>query len=402
LQCVVRPRGRFEAAGEHHFRGKIMLQNPAIDVAIGLILMYLMLSLLCTVVNEYISTKLNLRSKTLRDALQKLIDDPTLLKNFYEHGLITSSSQASGSGAQSLIQAAATWVGAYHSLKNQVPPPTTSGPATATPIEAEHPSYLASGTVALALLGSLVKQSGATTTIAGVQTAIDALPVSKIKDAFQATMLKAGDDIDKLQQGIATWFDDSMDRLSGAYKRKMKWIAMLIGLAVAIGFNADSFKVATTLWNDPDRRASIIGVAADIAKNPPSSLQQADDQKKTVDPAQVASQQQQPGCPPPGGLKQPCTATKPPSPDVGAAIEQSERTLHSLPIGWDCPVKADGSVDYVDCAKAAVKDLTLVHFLGWILTALALSLGAPFWFDMLNKFINLRGAGGKPQREDQK
>jgi hypothetical protein len=45
---------------------------------------------------------------------------------------------------------------------------------------------------------------------------------------------------------------------------------------------------------------------------------------------------------------------------------------------------------------------SLVQILGWLLTALALSLGAPFWFDMLNKFINLRGAGDKPKREDQK
>jgi hypothetical protein len=225
---------------------------------------------------------------------------------------------------------------------------------------------------------------------------------SKIKDALQAAVLKATGDIDKLQQGVAAWFDDSMDRLSGAYKRKMKWIAMLIGLVVAIGFNADSFKVATTLWNDPDRRASIIAVAGDIVKNPPSSLQQAGDQKKPVDGAQPGDQKQPPDGPPPDGPKQPGNATKPPSPDVGAAIEQSERTLHSLPIGWNCPAKADGSVDYVGCAEQAVNDLTLVRFLGWILTALALSLGAPFWFDMLNKFINLRGAGDKPKREDQK
>jgi hypothetical protein len=32
------------------------------------------------------------------------------------------------------------------------------------------------------------------------------------------------------------------------------------------------------------------------------------------------------------------------------------------------------------------------HALGWILTALALSLGAPFWFDLLNKFIVIRSA----------
>jgi hypothetical protein len=364
LQCFFAAR-RFKAAANIISGGKIMFQNAIIDVAIGLILMYLMLSLLCTVVNEYISTKLNLRSKTLRDALQKLIDDPALLKNFYEHGLITSSSQASGSGAQSLIQAIATWVGQFHRFKNQVPPPTTGGTATATPTEAEHPSYLASGTVALALLDSLLKKTPGTQNVAGIATAVGLLTGPTIKDALNASLLKAGNDIDKLQQGIATWFDDSMDRLSGAYKRKMKWIAMLIGLLVAIAFNADSFNVATTLWNDPDRRASTIAIATEVAKKNPSQQ-----------PVQT---------------------------DLNKAVTDTEKMLRSLPVGWNCPAPGPGKTfHYWTCAQEQFGKLTPVQMLGWILTALALSLGAPFWFDMLNKFINLRGAGGKPQRQDQK
>ena len=73
-----------------------MFQNAAIDVAIGLILMYLMLSLLCTVVNEFIATKLELRFSTLKDALQKLIDDPAVLTK--SHGLIASNFRAAATG----------------------------------------------------------------------------------------------------------------------------------------------------------------------------------------------------------------------------------------------------------------------------------------------------------------
>ena len=36
------------------------------------------------------------------------------------------------------------------------------------------------------------------------------------------------------------------------------------------------------------------------------------------------------------------------------------------------------------------------HIAGWILTAIAASLGAPFWFDTLNKFMNVRAAGTSP------
>jgi hypothetical protein len=366
-----------------------MFQNAAIDVAIGLILMYLMLSLLCTAVNEYIATKLSIRANTLRDALTKLIDNPDLLTNFYQHGLIASNSRASGTGSQSTLQA----------VSNAAPGD-------------QHPSYLASGTVALAIMGSLLKQTPGSANLTGVQTAIAALPDSKIKDSLEATLLKAGNDIEKLEKGIATWFDDAMDRLSGAYKRKMKWIAMLIGLVVAIAFNADSFKVATTLWNDPDRRASTIAIATDISKKDFAEFEQAASQKKPGDAAPPAGQKQPGDAAPADGQKQPPAGGPPPAdpkqqgngktPDsnkLGKAIENTERALRSLPIGWDCPVKDDKSVDYLSCAWGAI---TPVHILGWILTALALSLGAPFWFDLLNKFINLRGAGVKPKRDDGK
>ena len=89
-----------------------MLENAAIDVAIGLILMYLMLSLLCTVVNEYIATKLSLRSKSLASALEKLLDDGTLLTAFYNHGLIVGTKRTVATGTQSIAGAAADVPGA--------------------------------------------------------------------------------------------------------------------------------------------------------------------------------------------------------------------------------------------------------------------------------------------------
>lgn len=34
---------------------------------------------------------------------------------------------------------------------------------------------------------------------------------------------------------------------------------------------------------------------------------------------------------------------------------------------------------------------------GLLVTAVAVSFGAPVWFDLLNKFVNFRAAGVKPQ-----
>ena len=71
------------------------------------------------------------------------------------------------------------------------------------------------------------------------------------------SLTEAQGDLDKLRTSVATWFDDSMERLSGAYKRKLKWISMLVGLVVAIAFNADSFKVGTTSYTGTVNGTSI-------------------------------------------------------------------------------------------------------------------------------------------------
>jgi hypothetical protein len=348
-----------------------MFESAAIDIAIGLILMYLMLSLLCTVINEFIATKLSLRAKSLASTLKELLDNPKLYGDFYKHGLIIGSKQAAAAGTQSTASAVTSVASAaVHGLKKMIGSPAPAGAAAAGSPEQDHPSYLSGRTVALALIGSL-DTSKPMPVFADIEASVKTLPAdSRIRSALLASLTEAQGDFDKLRTSIATWFDDSMERLSGAYKRQLKWISMLVGLLVTVAFNADSFKVATTLWNDPARRASIAEVAKQVAQaNKPETGQQVDEAK----------------------LKQ--------------QIEDTENTLGLLPIGWNCVDAATKKKRTSwECARTefrADKDLPTKIF-GWLLTAAALTLGAPFWFDLLNKFVNLRGAGIKPQREDAK
>lgn len=153
-----------------------MFQNAAIDVAIALSLMYLMLSLFCTVINEYIATKFKLRARSLAQALAKFLDDDTLRATFYRHGLIVTNKSATATGLQSapgvttMTNAAASGASAIASgvrmLMRAAPsrrraastrPPARAAVATATAPapEQDHPSYLSSRSVALALIGSL-------------------------------------------------------------------------------------------------------------------------------------------------------------------------------------------------------------------------------------------------------
>lgn len=286
-----------------------MPSNAIIDISIGLILMFLVLSLICTITNEFVANIVSLRARTLRDGITRLVDDDRLRTAFLDHGLIASANESSASRLG--------------------------------------PSYLSGRTVALALLDSL-NTGTAVPAIQDIVTAIGQLPESNVKDALQTAATAAQGDINKLRAGVASWFDDSMDRLSGIYKRRMHWISFGIGLAITIILNADTVSVSKSLWLDSALRAQAVQLASTVAA-------------KQSNPAQ-------------------------------ATIMELQQDLRPMPIGWD---SAPGRPDYNWYRSISG---TVEKIIGWLITALAITLGAPFWFDLLGKFVNLRTSGDKPEQ----
>jgi hypothetical protein len=177
------------------------------------------------------------------------------------------------------------------------------------------------------------------------------MPDSNIRDSLLAHLTLSRGDIDKLRNGVASWFDQAMDRVGGVYKRKLKVISILVGLGLAIVINADSVAVATALWHDPTMRA------------------QASDAVSKL----VATQS--------------LTAGK------ERSIQELAEQVRPLPIGWGQIDQEWSKLDALGCVWFCVKKV-----LGIALTGIALSLGAPFWFDLLSKFMNVRGSGVKPER----
>ena len=284
-----------------------MAGNAVIDIVIGLVLTYLILSLICTIANEFIASLTALRAKTLRSGVEHLIDDDGLRKLFFDHGLIASTK--------------------------------TNG-------RTRDPSYLSGRSVALALLDSL-DTGKPVPAVDDLVAAIGKLPDSNVKDALVTAATEAQGNIDKLRAGIAAWFDDSMDRVAGVYKRYMHWISFVVGLALAVLLNVDTVTLAKSLWLDSALRGSAVELAT-----------------KTVTQGQ-------------GDLAQ-------------ATLVTLQQDLRPLPVGWD-PAKGRPDANWYQSPAAIFAKL-----IGWLITALAISLGAPFWFDLLSKFVSLRATGNKP------
>jgi hypothetical protein len=157
-----------------------------------------------------------------------------------------------------------------------------------------------------------------------------------------------------------------MDRLSGDYKRIVKNLTLAIAFVVAIALNADSIEVGRALWNDSALRAQMVQAAGPILQS-----------GGTVGPA---CRNDDPG------VQIKCLLTQ---------LKVQQEAVRPLPLGWSRASEGSGPPPTPTVGSVVMKVLGIA----W--TALALSLGAPFWFDLLQKFMNLRGAGVKPEEKPQ-
>jgi hypothetical protein len=145
---------------------------------------------------------------------------------------------------------------------------------------------------------------------------------------------------------------------------------MVAVVACAI-MNADSIVIATALWRDPSLRASVVAAAEKTVKNPPR---------------EVAGQGGNANPPAPGGAPQPQENSVNRVKEINQELEQLK-----IPMGWT----AEGLTDFLSFRKGTA---SLAKIVGLLFTAIAVSLGAPFWFDLLNKLVNFRASGNKPEK----
>jgi hypothetical protein len=300
-----------------------MFGSLMLDVAIGMVLVYLLLSFVAAAVREGVETLLKERSRFLQRGVTELLHDPDLTAALFSHP-----------------QVSALYRGDYAAaVRNK-----------------ELPSYIPSRNFALALLDIAVRgRDPNSTSEAGPGAATLSLPsirqnVSRIGNAaVQRVVLSAidlsGGDFARAQASIESWFDSSMDRVSGWYKHRTQRILIVTGIVVAIVANVDTIRVAHALYNDPGQRQLAIAMAGSLTKEPP-----------------------------------PGTSTAAGAPQTVRSDSLSTEMLHrldglKLPIGWPDP---------------AFPKEWYMRILGWLITGFAISFGAPFWFDLLNRMMVIR------------
>jgi hypothetical protein len=193
----------------------------------------------------------------------------------------------------------------------------------------------------------------------------------------EATSIKS--ELDLFKEKIERWFDTNMDRVSGSLKIKyIRPLTLSVGLVAVVLLNADSISIARFLYSNPQARASMAAQAYDASKD--TSFQNKVARiKMGVDTSKESSLSFQ-------QIKDTLNAQM-------ASIKNTKAVLESsaLPLGWTKNELCDPST-----GNYSLK-LILSKITGLLATVLAVMMGAPFWFDVLNKISNMRSAGKKPE-----
>ena len=327
-----------------------MFGSQTLDVLIGILFIFIFVSIICAAIREGLESFLKTRAAYLEYGIRELLNDKSgegLARLFYNHPLIYS-----------------LYAGDY---RPRTPLSLGDHPILGNlPIRGVGlPSYIPSKNFAMALMDLVAR--GPITNADSISTHASTMPFDSLRanlaklenPQIQRVLLtaidSAQDDFNKAVRNLEMWYDSAMDRISGWYKRLTQWIIFLVALIVAIVLNIDTITIANYLYTNDTARAVIVAQAEQAASN--SEF-----------------------------VKQPYSAVK---------VQLQEL---SLPIGWNKDRNAAQSGKEAGTNGFGSWRYWGSPVLGWLLTAFAATMGAPFWFDVMNKVMVIRSTA-KPHEK---
>ncbi len=315
-----------------------MFGLPILEVAIGISFVYLLLALICTALNETISGITRRRAYLLDRGINSLLGNDPVLRNKLF--------------AHPLVAQLAQKPGGK-------------------------PSYIPASKFALALMDILTGPTKRADDAEALQTGIKNLGSFTLQTALSAVLSDSNQRTSTDQQKIEAWYEEGMDRVSGWYKRRTTWWIWFLAAIVTVGLNADSIHISRVLWTNQAVRSAVVESAKARAQS---------DRPEDLLPVAIHNDASAP---------KKASAVLPHGNDVLTTEERAE--LGQLAGDWSEDIrqwkqrKGWQSVAFV-----------VSRLVGWLMTIVAISLGAPFWFDTLNRFMNIRTAGRAPDEPRDK
>ena len=313
-----------------------------IDTTFSVITVILVLSLMASAIYEFIEKYTRQRSELLYKAIQKALYDPSLKANYaellYRHPVVKTLFEKTD----------------------------------------QRPSYIDPAIFSEALVDVVVQEYETEQLTYNREEGVYELPDDVMKmdkrekfsqavaqfsygefGTFLRTFQDSSTSLDQMLSKITNWYERYMDRVGGWYKRKSQNGLFIVGLVLAIGLNIDLITVTDTIYKNSEIRENIATIGEGINDAGIAALNMSESSKK----------------------------------ELRKVVENNYKNLQNsgLPIGWSAEALQPFQEDF----QTVVKIL-----LGWSLMAFAISRGAPFWFGILSKLINIRSTGSKNSRSN--
>jgi hypothetical protein len=305
--------------------------NDVLGVAIGVLFVYLLLSLTCSGLAEWISRLRGFRAEILQEWIRRLLSED-------ESGVekVRGVGKDDPGGTRDLTGAIY-----QHPFIRAVFPEK----------KGQRPACIPPRNFALALVDTLAPASPENDVrdLKYMRDGIKASPLcnDKTRNVLLLLIDEAQGKLEKAIKNIEGWFDDPQGTSKNWYRQRINsWVLVLAGLICA-GLNLDTIMIADTLWKRPALRESVAASAASLT----GQLEPSESGKITAKMETLM-----------------------------LALEKSK-----IPVGWcrDCQDprrRPEGFYGW------------LLKVVGIGATILSAIVGAPFWFDLLRKILGLRAA----------
>jgi hypothetical protein len=191
-----------------------MFDSNVLEVAIGMIVCFASISLIASSLQEALASIAGLRAKTLLTGIKQLLNRQDIIVDIYNHALVNPRGDGKAADIDDISKKIL-------------------------------PSYIEPVNFAQALIDALQKRQAAG---ADMRASIMSIPDQQLKQCLGSLYDRANADVANFEAAVAKWFDSSMDRVSGMYKRRAQFFTFVLALVVAVALNIDAYRVMTTLW----------------------------------------------------------------------------------------------------------------------------------------------------------
>jgi hypothetical protein len=317
-----------------------MFGSDMLEVATGVVFVFVLISTLCTAIRESLEAWLKTRASYLEFGIRELLQDRKgtgLAKGVFEHPLV---------------------FGLYSG--NYTPRPSEGRPIM-WKSGGNLPSYIPSANFALALMDIAARgpvnpvatpsTGGSSLSLAQIRAHVGEIGNPQVQRALLTAIDSAQGDLDRARSNIEAWYDSAMDRVSGWYKRSTQWCLFWIALVLAAGLNINTITIADYLYRHDAERSALVS---------------------TIDKTAATAQ-------------------------TNETYKEAKNELGELrlPMGWSDGWGAPRT--HAERKRAVAAEIptsawqdVVAPVLGWLFTAFAATLGAPFWFDVLNQIMVIR------------